>query len=142
MCELVDIELDWFNRDALKNVDNTKRDEFIYNHKMNISKTMQTIEKIKFNGLKTVFVRFAKHVFDERATIPPYDDIYNMINSEIKSSIPAKKPVIASWVRDRKRKQAIDEYFANPYFNISTIPLPTNKMPKYPDLDFDFFTRK
>lgn len=140
MCELVDIELMWLNRNALKKVEKTERNKFIYNHKMNIANTMQKIEDIKFNGLKKIFVRFAKHVFSEGAEIPAYDDVYEMIHSEIKSSIPANKPVVVSWVRDRKRKQEIDEYFANPYFNISTITRPMNH--KYPDVDFNFFKRK
>lgn len=139
---LVDIKLDWFDRDAMKKMDQSGRDEFIYNHKTNIANTMQKIEKIKFNGLKTVFVQFAKHVFSEVATIPPYDDMYDMIQSEIKRSIPTNKPILVSWLRDRKRKEAIDEYFAKPYFNISIITGPTNKMPQYPDVDFNFFTRK
>lgn len=143
MCELVDIKLDWFDQNALKKVDKAEQDGFIYEHKINITNTIQKIEEIKFDGLKTVFVRFAKHVFSEGAMIPPYDDAYNLIHSEIKSSIPANKPVVVSWVRDRKRKQAIDEYFAKPDFNISTIAGPTlDEMVIYPDIDFDFFTRK
>lgn len=124
MCELVKIELEWFDRHTLKGMDTAQRDEFIYKQKINISKTMQKIEKIKFKGLKTVFVNFAEHVLRGRATIPPYDDVYNMIHSEIKSSIRADKAVVVSWVRDRKRHNAINEYLAKPYFNISTIKGP------------------
>lgn len=124
MCELVKIELEWFDRRTQREMDTAQRDEFIYKHKMNISKTMDKIENFKCKGLKTVFVNFAKHVFNRAATIPPYDDVYDMIHTEIKSSIRADKAVVASWVRDRKRHNAMIEYRANPYFNISTIPGP------------------